>query len=520
MGKKKKRNRATAPLPTNDAIKHPENVGPMQFGVLKPASQAAYDASVQLKDPVTTRSVDGFSNPVARLGQETQNLLQATVYPMQRLTQNYGLLNSLYRNNWIVQNIIGTIPEDVTKRWFRLNANLPPDYVEKFDRMQRVTKLRKSIVEGMKWGRLYGGAVGLILIDGQDDLSEELDYDTIMPDSFQGLYIVDRWQGVSPSLELIQDPSDPWFSYPMYYQIVDQSNGAILYKVHHTRVVRFIGRELPYFERIAEQWWGQSEIESIYEEIVKRDNVSNNIASLTFKANLSVYEMEGIDQLLALGGSELQKRFWNTLQAQSVLESNLGTRVINKGDTLHQLQYNFAGLKDVYELIQMDVAGAARTPVTKLFGRSPTGFQATGEADLQNYYDYLDEKRESDFRPIIEQLLPIMALSAWGEIPDDLDFTFDSIRTMTEKEKSEIAQLKVNSILDAFTGGIMTQEAATKELMQLPDTTGMFTNVTDEMAEHGADVWAKNFDELHDPLSGLSPSFPYESNTEETVIEE
>ena len=35
----------------------------------------------------------------------------------------------------------------------------------------------------------------------------------------------------------------------------------------------------------------------------------------------------------------------------------------------------------------MDVAGAASDhPVTKLFGRSPAGLNATGEADMQNYY--------------------------------------------------------------------------------------------------------------------------------------
>ena len=98
-----------------------------------------------------------------------------------------------------------------------------------------------------------------------------------------------------------------------------------------------------------------------------------------------------------------------------MMESNFGTRLINKGDAIHNTQYTFTGLPDVYDRVMMDVAGAARTPVTKLFGRSPAGLNATGEADLQNYYDYIDGLRETELRGIIERLLPVMALSAWGK---------------------------------------------------------------------------------------------------------
>ena len=47
--------------------------------------------------PVAT--MDAFSNPVARIGFGTMDLLQATTYPMTRMTQNYELLTSLYRDN-------------------------------------------------------------------------------------------------------------------------------------------------------------------------------------------------------------------------------------------------------------------------------------------------------------------------------------------------------------------------------------------------------------------------------------
>lgn len=139
---------------------------------------------------------DAFSNPIARLGYGTQDLLQATQYPLTRMTQNYQLLTSLYRDNWIVQNIISTIPEDMVRKWYTVKSNVAPERIDVLQRLERKVHLRKSILEGMYWGRLYGGAAAIIMIRGQDDLSQPLDYGLILPGAFLGLQILDRWSGI------------------------------------------------------------------------------------------------------------------------------------------------------------------------------------------------------------------------------------------------------------------------------------------------------------------------------------
>lgn len=101
--------------------------------------------------PITT--MDAFSNPIARLGYGTQDLMQATQYPLTRMTQNYQLLTSLYRDNWIVQNIISTIPEDMVRKWYTLQSNVAPEYVDAMRRLERRTHLRKSILTGMYCGK-------------------------------------------------------------------------------------------------------------------------------------------------------------------------------------------------------------------------------------------------------------------------------------------------------------------------------------------------------------------------------
>jgi len=446
---------------------------------------------------------DAFSNPAARLGFGTMDLTQATDYPLTRLTQNYELLTSLYRDNWIVQNIVTTIPDDIIRKWFDIKSSIAPEYIDKFNRLQRVTHIREKIAAGMYWGRLYGGAVGVIMIKGQDDLSEPLDLEIVMPDSFLGLMILDRWTGVYPGGELVTDPGDPDFGLPNYYTIRDEERGYMVANVHHSRVIRFIGRELPWLEQVTEQYWGESEIEAIYQEIVKRDNVAANIAGLTFRANLDYMEADGLDQLLGTANVEMQRRFWNTMAAQSIMESNFGMRIINKGEAIHNRQYTFTGLPDVYDRVMMDVAGAARTPVTKLFGRSPAGMNSTGESDMKNYYDYIDSVREGSFRGIIERLLPVMALSAWGMIPDDLEITFPQMEEANPKELAEIAQARTNAIITAYQSNLIDKATAMKELQAISEETGLFAKIKDEDVTAGEGVTFADTQAMRDPMAGL-----------------
>lgn len=152
-----------------------------------------------------------------------------------------------------------------------------------------------------------------------------------MPESFLGMQILDRWNGIYPESELVTDPEDRDFGLPAYYTIQDNETGRLTARVHHSRIIRFIGRELPWMEQVTELYWGESEIEAIYNEVVRRDNVAANIAALTFRANISYMETNGLDQLLGTANTEMQRRFYNMMAAQSIMESNFGTRIINKG---------------------------------------------------------------------------------------------------------------------------------------------------------------------------------------------
>lgn len=445
-----------------------------------------------------TATLDAFSNPLFSLGYGSQSPLEATEYPLTRMTDNYALLNSLYRSNWVVQNVVGLLVDDMVREWYDLKS-ATPEQGKAIQTVERSTRLRDRVSTGLKWGRLYGGAAGLILIDGQEDLSRPLDAEAILPGSFRGLYILDRWQGISPDAGLTFEGGE---LVPEYYSINDAA-GHTAARVHHSRLVRFVGRELPDLERQAELYWGESEVEALYNDVVAHDNVSANMAALTFQANINTMEVKGLEQLLSMSSPDVQRRFWNTMQAQKVLRSNFGMQLVEQGNKISNTQYTFAGLSDVYESMCLNLCGASHYPMTKLFGRSPAGMNATGESDLKNYYDYVDTLRESKLRPILDKLLPVVARSA-GIEQLDLDVTFPPLWTPTASETATIAKEKTDVIIAAFQAGLLDADVAMRELKKLEDETGLFSSLTDELIAAKQGLTYQDVTALRDPLAGIS----------------
>lgn len=432
-------------------------------------------------------TLDEFVNPLARSGAGMPNLLEATEYPLTRFTQNWQVLNSLYRSHWVVQKIINTIPQDMMKNGYDFQSDINPDQIQKISKVIRQTRLHSKILNGLYWGRLYGGAAGIIMIDGEADrMDEPLDLDRVMPGAFKGLLIMDRWSGIIPSADLITDITDPDFGMPEYYEVtLPEGQGVI--QLHNSRVCRFSGREMPYFEKLAENYWGTSEMEHVFSELKKRDNVSWNIALLTFMANIRVMKIDGMEQLLAYGGDKSQQALYNTLEGLNMMLNNNGIQILGKDDSYESHQYTFSGLGEVYDRFMMDVSGACGIPVTKLFGRSPAGMNSTGDADMDNYYDTIEQSQESQLRPVLDKLLPIVCMSALGAVPDDLDYIFNPVRRPSNDEKQSLGSQQTAAVVQAYTAGLVSEKTALRELQGSSKLTGMWTNITDKQIEAASD---------------------------------
>lgn len=432
-----------------------------------------------------------YSNIPARLGTGTNNLAGAADYPLVRWTNDYMLLLSLYRGSWIIRKVIDVIAEDMLKDWPRIKSELDPVEIKKFDQAVTKTATHAKMLEALKWGRLFGGSVAVICLKGMDvnGLAEPLNIEEIELDSYRGLIPLDRWSGVFPSAELITDLDNPAeFGLPKYYDCDLGSNGHVV-KIHHSRVLRFTGRDLPNWEKQVQLYWGLSEIEVVFDELKKWDYANWTSVSMLSRGCIWAIKEPDLAQILS-GASVSTKALENyvtRLQAISDSMNNQGLLALGKDGGLENYAQSFAGISDLLDRYALNIAGACEYPVSRLFGQTHTGLGQSGEGDLQIYYDTVEQKRKRELRPQMDKLFPIIAMSTWGEIPDDLDYDFPPVRTMTEKDKSDLAKTNSDAIIAAFNSNIISQKTALMELRQQSEVTGLFSNITDEMISSAND---------------------------------
>lgn len=422
---------------------------------------------------------DAFYNAATRAGILAGNQLSYTSYVNTRYSNvQYQEMTNLYRTNWLVGKIIDVPATDMVKVGYRIITQLNPDLLDKISAAERRMGLREKLIDGITWGRLYGGAVGIMMVKGHENiLDRPLDYTDVALGAFKGMIVVDRWNSVTPSTDRVNDISSPDFGLPEYYDVLINEGTAC--RVHCSRIVRFTGKKLPYIEAVGNQFWGMSEVERIEEEVKKYNNVGWNIASLTFLANLRTLKIEGLGENVGIGGERAQNKLYDKISAINQLMNNNGLQVLSEKDDYQQYQYNFGGLPEVYDRFMMDLAGAANIPVTKFFGRSPAGMNATGESDMQNYAEYISGQQEYVLRPALNKILPLLFVSELGAIPDDLHFEFNSVIAASESEKEDMASKRTSTVTSAMNAGLITDEIALKELRQVSSSTGVWTNITD-----------------------------------------
>ena len=157
--------------------------------------------------------------------------------------------------------------------------------------------------------------------------------------------------------------------------------------------------------------------------------------------------------------------------------TSYGLQLLSKDDSLENHAYSFSGLAEIYEQFMMDMAGAAEIPATRLFGRSPQGMNATGESDLRNYYELIAQMQERTLRPALEKLLPVLAVSCWGCVPDDLEIIFEPVMTTGPAEQAELMQRLSSDVIDAFRAGLLTRAETVAELKARGEPYGFWKHI-------------------------------------------
>jgi hypothetical protein len=447
------------------------------------------EQAMGVQGKTTAAAADAFANLLARTGYGSPNLGEGAEYPLLRSTLNYWTLCSMYEGSWIFRKIVDIPATDMCRAWPKLTSDIEPKLLTKIDRAVRKANVKGNLLSAMKWGRLFGGAGALIVIDGHEkELDTPLDLDSIPIHGFKGVIPFDRWQGIYPNNEYCRDINRPVdFNLPESYRV--SATGGQSFDVHASRILRFTGYEQPSPEREVYNMWGSSVLEPVIQEVSKRDNASWSILNLIFRANILGLKFPELAQVLSgLGGTQqANARLQTALTELNHMISNQSLVPIPKDGGLESTQYSFSGLGEVYQQFCLDVSGAAEIPVARMWGKTITGLGSAGDQDEKIYEEKIATDQDTYMRPQLEKLFPVICASELGEVPDDLDLIFPSIRVLDETEKAGLAKTIVDGITVCINTGIMSPRTGGKELKQSSDQTGFGTNLTDEDIEKLSD---------------------------------
>jgi phage-related protein (TIGR01555 family) len=379
----------------------------------------------------TTRPVaaDGLENVVAGLG-TNRDKMSFTSYEFVAPLTRYELEN-MYRSSWLSKRIVNAVADDMTREWRSINFDDPKNKAQfVIEQAEKRLGVKAKINKALRWSRLYGGGLVIIGLRNANDLSKPLDPATVKKGDLKYLHVMDRWR-VAPEGELVTDMSSPHFGKPKYYLLAESS-----VRVHHTRVLRFNGEELPYFAWLQNGMWDDSSLQHVYESLRNADTSTRAIASMLFEANVDVVKVADLADLLARKNGEqiLTKRF----QVAALLKSFNRMLLLGENETYEKKSNNFANLHEVMRGFRIDVCGAANIPMTILFGQSASGLSSTGDEEVRNYYDMVSAKQEAELRPQLEQLDEVMVRSELGTMPDDYRYEFNSLWQINDTDQSEI----------------------------------------------------------------------------------
>lgn len=378
------------------------------------------------------------------LGNATNNLLSLNFVP----------LANTYKSNGFAKIAVDLPVSDCFRDGgFELDsATLSSDELKELQEIIEEKDV-EIIKQCMRWGRLYGG--GVIICNTNQKADTPFNPATIYKKPIEFL-ACDRWQcyPLATSLYLAEE-------FLLQDNMMGEKGNNVIFDA--SRVKTFIGEVQPYYIRTQLQGWGASIFESIIPQLTQYIKANSVILELLDEAKIDILKIFDLASLLTSAEGERAVRRRAEIFAQQKSYKNMG--VMDSQDDYQQKTMTFAGLNEMLEKIFLLICSSLRIPYSKVFGRGASGF-SSGEDDLENYNAMIMSELRVPAQPLIKWIAEIRCYQLFGRKVDDLTINWKPLRVMTEKEKQEIENGKINSYIQLLQARVLTPKQVAEKLNQ------------------------------------------------------
>ncbi len=379
------------------------------------------------------------------VGSLTQHATDMGQFPVTTFV-GYGALQQIAQNG-MIRNCIKTVADDCTHEWIKITggADTPVEKIEQLQDIQdRKFHLQKIFNDAICKVGFMGGAFIHIRTqpkgDPNVDLTKPLRLNSasaeIGVDENPPSFIVVDPVNVSPCFYNSIDPLRDDYMRPTSWFVLGR-------QVHESRLMALYSNEPPTLLKAAYNFLGIPQAQILWDYVNHWNECRVAAQGLIKKLSLLIYYTDMQSRMGSFGGVQELDAIMQVLQHY---RDNNSIFVADKTeDQVDNVQTTVSGVQDIVRQSQEMIAAINRTPAVKLFGISPSGFNATGESDIRNYYDHIRSQQEL-YRPAIQRCLDAIQLSMWGEIDPAITFDFCELNLDNESSKAMNFSARVNAL--------------------------------------------------------------------------
>jgi phage-related protein (TIGR01555 family) len=395
----------------------------------------------------TQKNIDGLTNIVTGLG--GQNSKRSHNQWQMAMLGSWQELDACYQSNWIARKICDIPAEDMTREWRRIKSDGAEDIVA----LENNLMLPSAVQEAVTWARLYGGA-GILMLTGQD-LEKPLNVNKIKQGDLKRLVVFDRWDMSAQTINT-WDVLAANYLKPEFYTIRGGSQN-----IHHSHFARFTGERLPLRYMAQTQGWGDSVLRKCIEDVTDTVAAKNGIAELMQEANIDVVTRTGLTDELA---SDQDETIINRYTLFRMMKSNIQMALLDGDEKFDRQTLNLSGVAPIIEHFMTWISGSADIPVTRMFGTSAKGMNATGDGDDKNYNNSIRAQQRSYLNDPLRTIDEVMVRSAIGSFPADYSYVWNPLSLPNDLEHAQAEQLRSQKHLAYIEAGVVQKSQVMREL--------------------------------------------------------
>ena len=352
-------------------------------------------------------------------------------------------LTDHYESNGLFAKIIDTPAEEAIKHGFDLGLS-DKEAETYISDMMNTLGWDEAATSAIRWSRLYGGAIGLLLVDDGRGIDESLDWKNIK--SIEEIRVYER-AIVWPDYSVMYDfnPTTPWEGTTSKYGMPERYFVNSIFGqfwVHESRCLIFRNGILP--ERTMQpyyRFWGTPEYLRIKREMRE---ASTSFSTAIKMLERSVQPVHGVKDLASIlqqpGGVDIVLK---RLQAVDKGRFITNTMAIDaEGESYEFKTFPLVGISDVIEAACSNLSAVTNIPQTILFGRSPAGMNSTGHSDFENYYNYVERIQKLNLRRNMQKLVDIIVCAglAQGRLQEnpEVKLEFNPLWSMDDEQQSKV----------------------------------------------------------------------------------